>query len=194
MKIEYLFFIVKIVLGRQSHANAVLINRKDKSVLRLEPHGRPPIGMNYDWKTLDREIDTYIETLISDKGLVSSLHKTFISRWSTFQPIGIQLIENIETESRHINDPGGFCGIWSIYLVLTRIAYSTPFKSFQMLEINRIKRKDLVRMFASLITNLRDETYAKCNMDINELTFGEINSDQMQKLRKTIRQVHESLL
>ena len=124
----YSIFITIIYGGSSYHANTLIINIKDKIVIRFEPFGK----IDGNW-AYDIEMDEYIEKyfLLHDKKFIYIRPSDYLPKVS-FQSIS----KNIYDEK--YGAPDGFCAAWSIWFLETFI-----------ININYIKNADDLKKLCS---------------------------------------------
>jgi hypothetical protein len=106
--------------------------------------------------------------------------------------IGFQLLENIETQTcKRIGDPNGFCGAWCIWWVYQRMNNLNISNDLSSYLINTIKSdnisfKNIIRNFSGKITDIRDKTLKKYNLDINDWISGNYNDMILDNIEKDV--------
>ena len=113
---------------------------------------------------------------------------------SDFLPsIGFQILENIEeNKCKRLGDPNGFCGVWCIWWVYHRIKNNKLDNiTLVQLLIKNIKLenksfKNLIRNFSYYITELRDKTLKKFNIDINDWIVNTVEKSVIDSIEKEI--------
>ena len=100
-----------------SHANYLILDKKNFELERFEPHGSSaPHGFNYNPENLDEILETTFKNINSKINYVAP---------SKYLPkIGFQTIEINELKADYIGDPNGFCALWCIWW--TDIRLSNP--------------------------------------------------------------------
>jgi ankyrin repeat protein len=182
--IKYIAIPLGIELSNGSHANIIYIDKKSKTIERFEPNGsHQPAGLNYNPELLD--------SLLMNK---FSKYEYKYFKPSDFLPsIGFQILENIEEgKCKRLGDPNGFCGVWCIWWVYHRIKNNIldNMTLVQML-IKNIKLenksfKNLIRNFSYYITELRDKTLKKFNIDINDWIVNSVEKSVIDLIEKEI--------
>lgn len=182
--IKYIAIPLGIELSNGSHANIIYINKKSKTIERFEPNGsHQPAGLNYNPELLDRL-------------LINKFNKYEYKYFkpSDFLPsIGFQILENIEeNKCKRLGDPNGFCGVWCIWWVYHRIKNNKLDNiTLVQLLIKNIKLenksfKNLIRNFSYYITELRDKTLKKFNIDINDWMVNSVEKSVIDSIEKEI--------
>ena len=181
---DYIAIPLGIEIEQGSHANMLLIDKKNKTIERFEPNGfNSPLGLNYNPELLDN----ILENKFTDYEL-----KYF--RPADFLPvIGFQILENLEELTcKKLGDPNGFCGIWCTWWVYHRLKNPKILnKDLALLLIQKIKLenkkfKNVIRNFAYYVVELRDKSLKKFGLDINDWMVGNITEDQLNMLEKEI--------
>jgi ankyrin repeat protein len=170
--------------GNDSHANIIFIDKKNETIERFEPNGsHQPAGLNYNPELLDN--------ILIDK-FNKYKYKYFAP--NNFLPsIGFQLLENIdEDKCKRLGDPNGFCAVWCIWWVYHRIK-NNKLDNITLVQnlIKKIKLenksfKNLIRNFSYYITELRDKTLKKFNIDINDWKFATVEKQVIDLIEKEI--------
>ena len=182
--VKYIAIPLGIELSNGSHANIIYINKKSKTIERFEPNGsHQPAGLNYNPELLD--------SLLMNK-FNKYEYKYF--KPSDFLPsIGFQILENIEeNKCKRLGDPNGFCGVWCIWWVYHRIKNNKLDNiTLVQLLIKNIKLenksfKNLIRNFSYYITELRDKTLKKFNIDINDWIVNTVEKSVIDSIEKEI--------
>jgi ankyrin repeat protein len=182
--VKYIAIPLGIELSNGSHANIIYINKKSKTIERFEPNGsHQPAGLNYNPELLD--------SLLMNK-FNKYEYKYF--KPSDFLPsIGFQILENIEeNKCKRLGDPNGFCGVWCIWWVYHRIKNNKLDNiTLVQLLIKNIKLenksfKNLIRNFSYYITELRDKTLKKFNIDINNWMVNSVEKSVIDSIEKEI--------
>ena len=182
--VKYIAIPLGIELSNGSHANIIYINKKSKTIERFEPNGsHQPAGLNYNPELLD--------SLLMNK-FNKYEYKYF--KPSVFLPsIGFQILENIEeNKCKRLGDPNGFCGVWCIWWVYHRIKNNKLDNiTLVQLLIKNIKLenksfKNLIRNFSYYITELRDKTLKKFNIDINDWMVNSVEKSVIDSIEKEI--------
>ena len=174
----------KLELSNGSHANIIYINKKSKTIERFEPNGsHQPAGLNYNPEFLDN--------LLINK--FNKYEYKYFKPTDFLPSIGFQILENIEEgKCKRLGDPNGFCGVWCIWWVYHRIKNNKldNITLVQML-IKNIKLenksfKNLIRNFSYYITELRDKTLKKFNIDINDWMVNSVEKSVIDTIEKEI--------
>jgi ankyrin repeat protein len=182
--VKYITIPLGIELSNGSHANIIYINKKSKTIERFEPNGsHQPAGLNYNPELLD--------SLLMNK-FNKYEYKYF--KPSDFLPsIGFQILENIEeNKCKRLGDPNGFCGVWCIWWVYHRIKNNKLDNiTLVQLLIKNIKLenksfKNLIRNFSYYITEFRDKTLKKFNIDINDWMVNSVEKSVIDSIEKEI--------
>lgn len=147
-------FIV-IPLGLINHANLLIYDTKTKEMERFEPYGF--IHLYYSYSSI---LEDSIKELFNKniKDMIKIVYKPI-----NFCPYNsFQTIQEFEKQ-RHINDPGGFCMIWSAWYADTRL--SNPNKSrekvikmsIEFLKSNPLSFTEFIRSYSSFISDIAND-------------------------------------
>ena len=182
--VKYIAIPLGIELSNGSHANIIYINKKSKTIERFEPNGsHQPSGLNYNPDLLDR--------LLINK--FNKYEYKYFKPTDFLPSIGFQILENIEEgKCKRLGDPNGFCGVWCIWWVYHRIKNNKLDNiTLVQLLIKNIKLenksfKNLIRNFSYYITELRDKTLKKFNIDINDWMVNSVEKSVIDSIEKEI--------
>lgn len=182
--ITFIVIPIGIELSNGSHANILLVDKKRKTIERFEPNGsNQPVGLNYNPELLNE--------LLSRR--FSEYDLTFQSPVDFLPSIGFQILENLEeSKCKRLGDPNGFCGVWCIWWIYHRMTNKNI--ENKILAINLIKNiklenksfRNLIRNFSYYITELRDKSLKKFNIDINDWMVNSIDRTTLDSLEKDI--------
>lgn len=190
--IQYIVIPIGIELDNGSHANILLWDIKNNEVERFEPNGSiPPYQLNYNAKLLDQ--------LLKNKFTCFNKKLKYFSPEIFLPSISFQQFEIKENKScSKIGDPNGFCAIWCNWWIDMRLKYKTisrerlVYKLFKKIREDNISFKDLIRNYSKHITDLRDQTLKKADMDINDWLNDQYSEETFNKLIKEINTVYHS--
>ena len=182
--VKYIAIPLGIELSNGSHANIIYINKKSKTIERFEPNGsHQPAGLNYNPELLD--------SLLMNK--FNKYEYKYFKPSDFLSSIGFQILENIEeNKCKRLGDPNGFCGVWCIWWVYHRIKNNKLDNiTLVQLLIKNIKLKNksfknLIRNFSYYITELRDKTLKKFNIDINDWMVNSVEKSVIDSIEKEI--------
>lgn len=174
-----------IETAKGSHANIIIIDKKNKIIERFEPNGaNEPLQFNYNSSLLDNLLKSKFNTILSNYKYIKP---------SDYLPvIGFQMLEISDEECKEIGDPNGFCAVWCVWYASYRI--KNPDIDINVLVkelINNIKLenisfKNVIRNFSKKISNMRDEFIKKFNLSINDFIFKDIDNDIFKNIEKKI--------
>jgi ankyrin repeat protein len=181
---KYVAIPLGIELNNGSHANILLIDKKNKTIERFEPNGaNSPIGLNYNSELLD--------DLLENK--FSSYELKYVKPKDFLPTIGFQILENIdEAKCRRLGDPNGFCGIWCTWWVYHRMKNKNlsnvelAIHLIRTIKMENKNFKNLIRNFSYYVTDLRDTVLKKFNIDINDWMVSSVDSNIINNLEKEI--------
>jgi hypothetical protein len=182
--IKFITIPLGIELTNGSHANILLIDKKNKTIERFEPNGiNCPIGLNYNPELLD--------DLLENK--FSSFDLKFMKPKDFLPTIGFQMLENLDdSKCKRLGDPNGFCGIWCtwwIYHRMKNIKINNKDLSEHLIKNIKMENKsfkNLIRNFSSYVTDLRDSVLKKFNIDINDWMVSSVEPDIINNLEKEL--------
>lgn len=159
-------FIV-LPLGLINHANFLIYDTKTKEMERFEPYGFVDLYYSYS-SILEDSIKELFNKNIKD--MIKIVYKPLnFCPYNSFQRIQ-------EREKKwHINDPNGFCMIWSAWYADTRL--SNPNKSrekvikmsIDFLNKNPLSFTDFIRSYSSFISDVANDLK---KMDHPKKVFG----------------------
>jgi ankyrin repeat protein len=182
--IKYIAIPLGIELTNGSHANIIFIDKKNKTIERFEPNGsHQPIGLNYNPELLD--------DILSNK--FSEYEYKYFKPNDFLPSIGFQLLENMEeSKCKRLGDPNGFCGVWCIWWVYHRIKnikidnISLVNYLIKNIKLENKSFKNIIRNFSYYITELRDNTLKKYDIDINDWMVNSVDKEIIDSLEKEI--------
>ena len=177
IKIRFIVIPLGIELEQGSHANYLIFDKKTFELERFEPYGsHSPYKFNYNSKLLDNVL-TFKFTEIDN-------NIKYISPEKYLPKIGFQYFDVYESKTQKIGDPGGFCGLWSIWYTDMRLTYpdierkSLVNKLLKEIKRKNISFKNLIRNYSTNITKLRDEVFEKAKITINDWLNDQISKEQ----------------
>jgi len=182
--VKYIAIPLGIELSNSSHANIIFIDKNNKTIERFEPNGsHQPTGLNYNPELLDN--------ILIDR--FNKYNYKYFKPNNFLPSIGFQLLENIdENKCKRLGDPNGFCGVWCIWWVYHRIK-NIKLDNITLVQnlIKNIKLenksfKNLIRNFSYYITELRDKTLKKFNIDINDWIVNSVDKQVIDSIEKEI--------
>jgi hypothetical protein len=169
-----------------SHANILIIDIKRKLIERFEPNGYfSPREFYFNSDLLDEILKNKFSNLIPSYKYVKP---------SEYLPvIGLQILETLENDKcKKLGDPNGFCAVWCVWWVYYKCKYDliTSDKLIKLL-INKIKFintsfKNIIRNFSQYITEIRDNSLYKYNIDINDWMNNNYSEELLDNLEKDI--------
>jgi len=169
-----------------SHANILIIDIKRKLIERFEPNGfYSPREFYFNSEVLD--------DLLKNKFLNLLSTYTYVKPSEYLPVIGLQILETLEnTKCKKLGDPNGFCAVWCIWWIYYKCKYHliTSDKLIKLL-INKIKFintsfKNIIRNFSQYITETRDNSLDKYNIDIDDWMNNNYDEDLLNNLEKDI--------
>jgi ankyrin repeat protein len=183
---KYIPIPIGIETSSGSHANILFWDVKNKTIERFEPNGSNyPIGLNYNPNLLDDLL--YNKFIQFDKDI------KYYSPPNFLPTIGFQMLEGLETpKCKKIGDPNGFCAVWCIWWVYTRMLnINLELTNIADEFIKRIKFdnqsfKNIIRNFSKKITFKRDNFLQKYKLDINDWVLGNYTDEILNKIEKDI--------
>ncbi len=166
-KKRFIIIPLGIELKEGSHANYIIYDKTTKEVERFEPYGSSgPYMFDYNQNLLDNILENKFRSLDPEISYVSP--KNFLPK------IGFQFFESLETKKKRIGDPGGFCGLWSIWYTDMRMTYydvgrtTMVNKMLKYIKSQNISFKNLIRNYSVNITTIRDKIFKKADITIND--------------------------
>jgi ankyrin repeat protein len=166
---RYIVIPLGIVINNGSHANIILIDKKNKTIERFEPNGKnSPRGFYYNQNLLDNILKIKFNNIINDY--------IYLSPNDFLDSIGYQLLEISEEEykCKQIGDPNGFCAVWCVWWIEMRINNSNIkpnelfIESVKNIKYKNMSFKELIRNYSHKIVELRDKLLNKYNLTIDE--------------------------
>jgi len=185
---KYIVIPIGIETSIGAHANILFWNVKNKTIERFEPNGANyPFNFNYNPLLLDN--------LLEDKFKQFDNNIKYYPPSSFLPIIGFQFLENIEIiNSKKIGDPDGFCAVWCIWWIYQRMLNidnnieitNIANKIIEIIKLDKLNFKTIIRNFSKKITDIRDKSLKKYNLDINDWISDNYNIDIVYKLEKDI--------
>lgn len=159
------------VLGIEDHANALLINNKDKTVERFEPHGYIKSEF-YDHDKIDHDLEKYFK-------------KKRYKYIRTVQECHIGP-QNIEAEAeRTFGDPSGYCVAWSLWYLEMRL---------RNLEVPRNKLFSMMENKSSTSSRFHNFIRAYSQNIINQkLKYYKWFADKKYKTFQTLLEMYDTI-
>lgn len=182
-KTRYFVIPIGIELAQGSHANILIYDKQYNILERFEPDGsKPPNGFFY----FPDELDTYIYQYFSNHIKNPFDYKTPID---TIPRISFQRYEILEYNN-NLSDPRGYCGAWCAWYAYQRIRTGIKMeklipKLLQKIRGSNIKFKQVVRNFASIMSDQRDTLLKKNKLTLDDW-FNTITSTQLFSLAQTV--------
>jgi ankyrin repeat protein len=181
-KIRYFIIPVGIELSQGSHANILIYDKEYNELERFEPDGsKPPNGFFYFPDELDTYIYQYFKNIFKNKDFEYRIPNNSIPR------ISFQKYEILETNSANNR---GYCGAWCSWYAYQRIRTGIKMKKLipkllQKIRGSNMTFKQIIRNYASLMANIRDNLFNKSNLILDDW-FNNINSEQLSVLSSNI--------
>lgn len=185
-KKNYIIIPVNIENAEKGHANILIWNLNDNTIIRFEPNGsREPITMNYNSELLDLKLKSYFQEI--------NPKITYITPQKYLPIISFQMIENISNNKcKNIGDPNGFCLVWCIWFThhliinqhisIKKISYYL----INNLKLNNTNFKDMIRNYSKNISKLRDEYLDSIDLNINKYINNKYSIKKILSLEKKI--------
>lgn len=176
---------IQIING--AHANILIIDKQLKIIERFEPNGKlPPYKYNYNYQKLDEKLKNYFQNKFKDFQYQRPI--------DYLPQIGFQMIEMSQNDKcDYIGDPNGFCAVWCLWYLNQRIInQNIPIGLF----VNNLKKKllmekiifrDLIRNYANIIVQYRDQLLKKSNLNINKWINFKYNEKELILLINNIK-------
>lgn len=188
LKSEKRFFICPIdIEDTVSHANYLLYDKKTNELEVFEPYGsNSPIKIKYNSQLFFESLNIYFNKYIPDVKIFKPID--FLPK------AGLQLIDIKESNKyNNIGDPGGFCAIWCIWYIDSRLKNPDIPREKLVYKILANMRKEgksfreFIRNYSGVITNIRDKILDKSKLDINMLLNDNLDEKQFNILVKNIK-------
>ena len=181
-RINFIIISLAIELSNGSHANILIWDIKNKVISRFEPHGASnPSQLNYNENLLD--------DLLKNKFTCFDNTLSYLKPKDFLPNIGFQKFEMMENEKcTRIGDPNGFCAVWCVWWCDMRLKYPEIKESKLVIKLmNKIREdgisfKDLIRNYSKNITDIRDKTLKRINIDINDWYNDKYSDEQGEQL------------
>lgn len=155
------------------HANAIIIDKKTKTLERFEPHG---FRINiYDMNKLDKHMNIFAK----------KFKLNYLSPINLGTSIGPQ---SQEEQSRIFGDPGGFCIIWSTAYVDIRLSNPnvSPEKLFDKVLIQlrdrNMRIRDYIRKYVKYLYNYREVIFDKVGTTYSDFLSKNITKKQLDQI------------
>lgn len=174
-----------IETAKGSHANMIIIDKKNKIIERFEPNGaNEPLQFNYNSSLLDNLLKSKFNTVLSGY--------KYIKPKDYLPVIGFQMLEISDEECKEIGDPNGFCAVWCVWYASYRI--KNPDIDINILvkelinniRLENISFKNVIRNFSKKISNMRDDFIKKYDLSINDFIFKSIDNNTFKNIEKKI--------
>jgi ankyrin repeat protein len=180
---------IGIELSQGSHANILIIDKKNLIAERFEPSGKDtPIGFYYNPELLDSKLLAYLNKFFDNI--------TYLKPINYLPKISFQLYDNIEVEhNKNIGDPDGFCLSWCFWYASEKSKYiDMPSEQLVKKLIIAVKRQNLsfrnvIRNFTKFITDIRDNLLKKNNIDINDWINNNLTKELINQVHADIKKI-----
>jgi ankyrin repeat protein len=187
--INFLIIPLTIEIDIGAHFNIIIIDKSRHIIERMDPSGKDyPPNFNYNPKLLDTLLKIYFKDYFKNFNYLDP--ELFIPK------LGFQAYENLENyKTKKIDDPSGFCIAWCIWYAQNRLKYYmiNP-KKLIILLIKKIKYnnftfKNIIRNYANLITDYRDNFLNYVNIDINDFLNDQYDVKILYKIQNYIHNI-----
>ena len=181
-KLRYFIIPIGIELSQGSHANMLIFDKEYNTLERFEPDGsKPPNGFFYFPDELDTYIYQYFTNLIKNP---FEYNKPI----DVIPRISFQRYEILESNS--LSDPRGYCGAWCSWYAYQRVRTGIKIeklipKLLQKIRGSNIKFKQIIRNYASIMADIRDNLLKKNKLTLDDW-FNMITQDQLFSLALTL--------
>ena len=183
-KFSYIIVPVAIILDNGNHANVMLIDLKNKTIERFEPHGSEyPYQFNYNPELLDSLLEKKLFMVLAD-------NFKYYKPKSYLPKIGFQSFDSMESkQQKNIGDPDGFCILWCIWYAEYRLANRDINKKTLVKKIIRkvktstVTFRERIRNYSKRITDIRDKILEEEGFDINDFLNSNIPEDKFNIIR-----------
>lgn len=188
---QFIIIPLGIEVATGSHANIIIIDKKNKTIERFEPNGSNyPRGLYYNPELLD--------SILYHKFLsITKLNEYKYIKPSEYLPvIGFQILETLETDTcKKIGDPNGFCAVWCVWWADQRITnYNIKPNILAEELITQIKLanksfKNLIRNYSINIVKTRDMFLEKYKLTIDDWMGNNYTKKQVNSIEQDIIQL-----
>jgi hypothetical protein len=184
-KNRYFVIPIGIDLSQGSHANILIYDKEYNSLERFEPNGsNPPNNFYYFPDELDTYIYQYFHKLIDNL--------IYYSPKESSPKISFQRYEILESNSR-ISDPRGYCGAWCSWYAYQRIKSGIIMpklipKLLQKIRGKNIMFKNIIRNYANLMSDIRDNILTKSNITLDDW-FTSVTDQQLETININIKKI-----
>jgi len=181
-KLRYFIIPIGIELSQGSHANILIFDKEYNTLERFEPDGsKPPNGFFYFPDELDTYIYQYFTNLIKNPF-------EYKKPIDVIPRISFQRYEILESNS--LSDPRGYCGAWCSWYAYQRVRTGIKIeklipKLLQKIRGSNIKFKQIIRNYASIMADVRDNLLKKNKLTLDDW-FNTISQDQLFSLVLTL--------
>ena len=165
-KAKFIIIPLGIETREGNHANYIIYDIELREIERFEPHGySTPPGMYYNPSLLDEILESRFKNI--DETIKYIRPKEYLPK------IGFQILDVSESKKKKIGDPMGFCALWCIWYVDMRLTYREHTRNelvnalLKSIRSNNISFKNLIRNYAKVVIEIRDEIFRQSNIDIN---------------------------
>jgi hypothetical protein len=166
------------------HANALIIDNKNKTIERFEPHGS--VTNMYNMDEFDNDLRKFFKKSLPNYIYVSP--KTIEKEYG---PQGLSQ-EGLESFKK-IGDPGGFCLTWSFAYIDLRLSNpNIPAKNVLDAALKIINNKglkiiDYIRMYVKIIYKLREDILETVGLTYDDLLAVNMSPEQGKKIIKLMK-------
>jgi ankyrin repeat protein len=175
-----------IELAEGSHANIIIIDKKNKTIERFEPNGsNEPRNFPYNKNLLDNLLKNKFQQLL--------MEYTYIKPSEYLPIIGFQMLEIInDNKCKMIGDPNGYCAVWCIFYAKYRLENpdvkqdKLVYKIINNIKLQNKNFKLVIRNFSKNISSIRDNFLKKYNMDINDWMNSNYNLEILKNLEQDL--------
>lgn len=176
---------IGIELAEGSHANILIIDKKEKTIERFEPNGyNEPRNFPYNKNLLDNLLKSKFQQLLNFK---------YLEPKDYLPTIGFQILETInEDKCKIIGDPNGYCAVWCIFYAKYRLENpdvnpkKLVYKIINNIKLQNKSFKIVIRNFSKNISSLRDKFLKKYNIDINDWMNNNYNPEILKNFEQDL--------
>lgn len=183
--IRFIIIPLGIEIREGNHANYLIYDKQLKELERFEPYGSDsPYKFDYNSILLDSLLENKFKEL--DQNI------TYIKPSDYMPKIGFQYFDVLESKTKKIGDPRGFCAMWAIWYTDYRITYEDIDRKKLVKQLmDQMKRKNLsykntIRNYSNRIISIRDKLFEKVGITINDWLNDQYTSEQIELVIKQI--------
>lgn len=182
---NYIIIPIGIINEKGAHANIIFWDLKKNIIERFEPYGSNDVkGFYYNSTQLDDLLESKFKSINSK--IKYRRPKDYLP------PVSFQLLEIQEDEFKKLSDPNGFCSVWCFWWCFQKInninvsSDKLVKKLIQLIKLNNLKFKNVIRDFSKKIILLRDKYLSNYNLNINDWINKKYTINEIKDIEKNI--------